>query len=171
MDKKKDELSSIQAGDEEKEDKFVPAPLYKKKLENNRRYDFVKLFEQCNKELSLQQKKRDQIITLYLAIFSFLIPFALSTEQLPILAKGLTFIAVGIIGVMFSFIVVRYRVYKEVYWLCCSSITCLMNFRQEEINKDIVQSVFYYSLDKKGSAYVVKKEKNGKETKHWDRWK
>lgn len=155
----------------EKEDKFVPAPLYKDTLENNRRYDFVKLFEQCNNELGLQQKKRDQIITLYLAIFSFLVPFALSTAQLPMLAKGLTFIAVGIIGVLFSCITVRYRVYKEVYWLCCSTITCLMNFRQEEITKDLVQSVFYYSLDKKGSDYVVETEKDGKITKHWNKRK
>ena len=128
------------------------------KLKENKDYDLGKIYEQAHSELSLQQSKRDQIITIYLALCSFLLPFALGEEMIPIVMKGLLFIIVGIVGMLFSFITVRYREYKEAYWLCCQTITVLLSFKSEELDKSTVQRAFYHCLRKKGKKYLVEKK-------------
>ena len=128
------------------------------KLKENKDYDLGKIYEQAHSELSLQQSKRDQIITIYLALCSFLLPFALGEEMIPITMKGLLFIIVGIVGMLFSFITVRYREYKEAYWLCCQTITVLLSFKTEELDKSTVQRAFYHCLRKKGKKYLVEKK-------------
>ena len=138
--------------------------LEKDKIKEEKDYNLDTLYEHTHSELSLQQNKRDQIITLYLALFSFLIPFALSLESIGLWMKGLIFLVVGVIGVLFSFINVRYRVYKEVYWLSCQALTVLMNVKKEKLNKQTIQRAFFHCLHKKGNGYVVKK---GNE-KVWD---
>lgn len=117
------------------EKKFANMDVGENKLKLSPEYNLTDLYAKAYEELSLQQSKRDQIISLYLAVFSFLIPFSLSLETLSWRNKGWIFIAVGIIGILFSFIIVRYRVYKEVYWMCCQSISTLYNFKQEELDK------------------------------------
>lgn len=129
-----------------------------KKIKKNREYNLEELYNHAHSELSLQQSKRDQIITIYLALCSFLVPFTLGEEVITWTIKGLIFVVIGIVGILFSFVSVRYREYKEVYWLCCQSITVLQNFKDEEINKDTIQQVFYRCLYKKGHKLV----KNGK---------
>lgn len=141
-----------------KEKEFSYNEISENDFNHENKFDLASLYEQTHKELTLQQSKRDQIITLYLSIFSLLIPIAFSVEGFSDLNKGLIFIAVGSIGVIFSVITVRYRIYKEVYWLCCETITCMMNVKSERLNKDIVQSLFYRSLVKKGNNFC----KNGK---------
>ncbi len=131
-------------------------------------FDLPSLYERAYEELALQQAKRDQIITIYLAVFSFLVPFALSMDILSWQSKGLILLAVAIIGVFFSLIIIRYRIYKEAYWLCCQSLTVLMNLRPEEIDKATIQGVYYQSLYKKGHSYVI--EKPGK-PKRFHKWK
>lgn len=127
--------------------------------------DLPKLFEQSQNELSLQQSKRDHIITLFISVFSLLLPLALSLEGITSLTKGLIFLSIGIIGVLFSMIIIRYRIYKEVYWLCCQTITCMMSIEQDKLNKSVIQSLFYRSLNKKGRGYVAKK-KGGKKWRY-----
>lgn len=125
-------------------------------------YNFERLYEHAHAELSLQQTKRDQIITIYLALCSFFIPFVLGEEVIPWNLKGALFIVVGVVGILFAFSTIRYRVYKEIYWLCCQSITVLQNFKQEELDKLTVQKVFYYCLNKKGHGYLIGKENHQK---------
>ncbi len=145
--------------------------LYKTIGEGKRKeqvdYDFVSLHERANDELTLQQSKRDQIITLYLAVFSFLVPFALSLDIVTWQIKGTIFLAVALVGVLFSLAIIRYRVYKEIYWLSCQSITVLMNFKQEELDKETVQAVFYHSLHKKGHSFVKTLEDGGAKFRKW----
>ncbi|MDE6355747.1 MAG: hypothetical protein K2L67_00700 [Clostridia bacterium] len=136
-----------------KEKKFDFKEVTENDINHENKFDLASLYEQTHKELTLQQSKRDQIITLYLSIFSLLIPLAFSIEGFSNLNKGLIFIAVGVIGVIFSVITVRYRIYKEVYWLCCETITCMMNIKNEKLNKDTVQSLYYRSLAKKGNNF------------------
>lgn len=124
------------------------------KLKDKKDYNLEELYNHAHSELSLQQSKRDQIITIYLALCSFLVPFTLGEELITWPIKGLIFMVIGIVGVLFSFVSVRYREYKEVYWLCCQSITLLKNFKEEEINKDTIQKVFYRCLYKKGHKLV-----------------
>lgn len=109
-------------------------------------------YERAYAELGLQQTKRDQIITLYLAMFSFLIPFALSLESLSWRVKGLIFLATAVVGVLFALVIIRYRIYKEVYWLCCQSLTVLQGIRTELLNKETIQQVYYSTLYKKEKA-------------------
>lgn len=53
--------------------------------------DLENLYSLANAELALQQSKRDQIITIYLAMFYFLLPFALSMESIGLQVKGFIF--------------------------------------------------------------------------------
>ncbi len=128
-------------------------------LKSERKHNLFDIYKQAHSELSLQQSKRDQIITIYLALCSFLLPFALGEELIPMQIKGLIFIVSGVIGLLFSYITIRYREYKEVYWLCCQTLTVLQNFEDNKLNKNTVQSAFFHCLNKKGKGYLY--EKNG----------
>ena len=118
--------------------------------------NFDDLYEHAHSELSLQQSKRDQIITIYLAICSFLIPFALGEELIDWNIKGWIFLAAAVVGFLFSGAVIRYREYKEVYWLTCRVIPLLKNYAsspENKISKTIIQQTFYYCIKKKGKKY------------------
>ena len=134
-------------------------PIDESKIKEKKDYDLPGIYEHAHSELSLQQSKRDQIITIYLALCSFLIPFALGDTIKEVWMKGIIFIMVGIVGVLFSYIAVRYREYKEVYWLCCQAITVMLSFKPEELDKSLVQRTFYHCLNKKGKKLL--KDKKG----------
>ena len=119
--------------------------------------DLENLYSLANAELGLQQSKRDQIIGIYLVMFYFLLPFALSMDTITLKVKGYIFLAAAVIGVLFSLIIVRYRIYKEVYWFCCQSITVMMGLKPDALDKATVQAVFYQVMLKKGRKYVVQK--------------
>lgn len=125
--------------------------------------DLENLYSLANAELALQQSKRDQIITIYLAMFYFLLPFALSMDGLGLQVKGFIFLAASVIGWLFALIILRYRIYKEVYWFCCQSITVMMGLKPEGLKKETVQAVFYQVMLKKGKKYV-----RGTEKKTWN---
>lgn len=133
-------------------------PLEAKKAEIN--IDLNSLHERAIAELTLQQSKRDQIITVYLAMFSFLIPFALSQEILTWQVKGLIFFATAVVGILFANIIIRYRIYKEAYWLCCQTITVLFGIKPEHLRKKIIQQCYKDTIYKKGKKFMV--EKKGK---------
>ena len=128
-------------------------------LKEEKNYNLFELYKEAHSELSLQQSKRDQIITIYMALCSFLLPFALGEEIISMQIKGIIFIVLGVIGMLFSYITIRYREYKEAYWLCCQALTVLQNFNEDKLDKKTVQSVFYHCLRKKGKKYL--REKNG----------
>ena len=132
-------------------------PIDTSKLKEKQNYNLEEIYDHAHSELSLQQSKRDQVMTIYLALASFLLPFALGEEMIAMRLKGAIFIVLCIIGVLFAHIAVRYREYKEVYWLCCQTITVLLSFKPEELNKGVVQSTFYHCLNKKGKRYLVPK--------------
>ncbi len=130
-------------------------PIDNTKIKEKKDYDLNSIYRQAHSELSLQQSKRDQIITIYLALCSFLLPFALGEEIIGFQMKGLLFLVVGIVGILFSFITVRYREYKEAYWLCCQAITVLQSFKTEELDKSVIQRAFYHCLNKKGKDFLI----------------
>ncbi|MBQ2840070.1 MAG: hypothetical protein IJE70_01850 [Oscillospiraceae bacterium] len=146
---------AVDAHETENDEEFKNTEINYEKLNREVKYDFSILYDKANQELVNQQQKRDQIIAIYLAIFSFIVPFALSMQNMGMLVKGIIFSLVAIIGVMFALIIVRYRVYKEVYWLCCQALTNLMSFKHEELDKATVQAVYYRCMWKKGNAYVI----------------
>ena len=119
-------------------------------------YDLKELYRLTYEELGLQQSKRDTLISLYIALFSFIIPFTLSmnSQDLPLWGKGVLFCVMGIIGCLMAGIIIRYRMYKEVYWLACRTISQLKNYDTACINKALVQGTFYKTMQKKGKSYV-----------------
>ncbi len=129
------------------------------KLREKKDYNLQEIYKQAHSELSLQQSKRDQIITIYLALCSFLLPFALGEEIIPMSIKGIIFIVVGLVGVLFSYITIRYREYKEAYWLCCQTLTVLQSIKPEELDKATVQRAFAHCLYKKGHGFL--RDQNG----------
>lgn len=110
-------------------------PNYKdyliKENEYNENKDFrlESTYELCINELGLQQSKRDQTIAFYIAIISFVIP-AIIGMDINHYAKAAGFFALYLLGSMLTKVVVRYRIYKEVYWVTCRTISQLYNFDQ-----------------------------------------
>lgn len=139
---------------DEEETLFKPIKIHNGQRKHTFDVDLNALYERAFSELGLQQSKRDQIVTLYLAMFSFLIPFALSLDAVTWQVKGCIFLAAAIVGVLFALVIVRYRIYKEIYWLCCESITVLFGIKNHKIDKKMVQSVFFWSVHKKGKKYL-----------------
>ncbi|MBP7177163.1 MAG: inositol monophosphatase family protein [Thermoclostridium sp.] len=79
-------------------------------------------------------------------------------------AKAAGFFALYVLGFLLAKVVVRYRIYKEVYWITCRTISQLHAFKQEGITKDLVQHIFYMTLKKNmPSVVVMSKRKKGKE--------
>ncbi len=140
---------------------FANKELKNKNIKVVKNYNFASLYEHAHSEMSLQQTKRDQIIALYLSICTFFLPFTLSQDSLSMQAKGLLFLAIGFIGFLMASIIVRYRVYKEIYWASCQCISQLKTFDVDDIDKEVVQALFYQVLKKKSSSFL-KLNKNGK---------
>lgn len=131
------------------------------RMEQFSKKDFMSLeisYEKTVEELGLQQTKRDQIIALYLSILGFVIPSIINLN-VPRIAKGLGFFVIYLIGILFCRIVIRYRIYKEVYWIACRVISQLYNIRSESRNKETVQTLFYRTLKKNSPSVVIKNKK------------
>lgn len=148
----------MSATETKKPETSAKAELFPDVLETEKKpfleVDLDTLYARTFSELGLQQSKRDQIITLYLAMFSFLIPFALSMEGVGWQAKGSILLVAAIVGILFALIIIRYRIYKEVYWLSCQSLTVLHGIKPDALNKEMIQKVYYRTLKKKGKAFL-----------------
>lgn len=137
--------------------KYKDYDLSDKKIVKN--YNWEDLYSHNHSELSLQQTKRDQIISLYMALFTFMIPFAISIDSLEWKFKGMLFIVLGIIGLIFAPVIIRYRIYKEIYWISCKTITQLINYDKDQVNKALVQSIFYKTIKKQAKSSIKIKKK------------
>lgn len=135
------------------EKEFCPADVQEHLRSENIRDYLSLLYDKAYSELGLQQSKRDQLITLYAGIFSFMVSLVASKEN-----AGILFAATGLIGIILSLIVIRYRVYKEVYWLCCQCITVFFGFEPKQLTKENIQSVFYKALCKRAKGYLVHRD-------------
>jgi len=138
-------------------DPFVYIKPKKTSIKVHKIYDLTTIYENAHSELTLQQSKRDQIIVFYLTLVSFLLPFTYSLSNLDNKMRIAVFIGLFIIGAILAVIIIRYKVYKEVYWACCQTLSQLANFEENQIDKNIIQGVFYEVLKKKNpikSGYI-----------------
>ena len=110
-------------------------------------------YELCSSELGLQQSKRDQIIAFYIAIVSFVVP-AVTTLEVENWIKGVSFLALYVLGSMMCVVVNRYRLYKEVYWITCRVISQLYNFDPVKIDKTLIQGLFYKAMLKNAQSIL-----------------
>lgn len=116
--------------------------------------DFADLYKQACSELTLQQTKRDQVIYGFVFLFSFITPILFSLEKMTISQRGLMLLAIFVIGLILSVIIIRYRIYKEAYWITCLTITQLRNLKDEAITKRNIQAMFFLCMKKKWGKYV-----------------
>lgn len=145
---------------------FVPVEINKSEKKVEIHWDSI--YDKAIAELGLQQTKRDQLITIYIALYAFLIPAILETDKISLRVQGFLFLASSILGFLFGVIIIRYRIYKEAYWLCCQSITALMRYDYNVLNKEFIQTVFYRTLEKKGKKYIRKNKKGKIKFRRWN---
>ena len=152
-----------------KEKPFSPDKLKKEyfKDASSIQYDFRTLYIRACEELTLQQEKRDKTISIYVAVIAFLVPVLFTRDagdgQLEPLFIGWTLVIAGFIGLFFSQSIIRYRVYKEVYWITCRVISQLQNICPEHIKKDVIQQLYIHCLNKKWSKFITKPASNKKQ--------
>lgn len=131
--------------------------------------DLDNCYGQTVSELGLQQSKRDQIIAFYLTILGFVIPNVIDME-VGNTGKGIAFIIMYGVGVIFCHVILRYRIYKEVYWIACRVITQMCNIHEVCRNKEVIYTLFFNSLKKNRDTIVVKnKNKKPSLLKSWKR--
>lgn len=135
---------------------------------NSPKFDINELYEKVIAELGLQQSKRDQLITIYLAAFAFIIPPLLSADSPNWIINGSIFIGLGVIGFLFSLIITRYRIYKEAYWLCCRTITVMMDVDEDKWSKENIQQIFYHCMLKKCKKFIKENGKFNKQKFFWN---
>lgn len=128
-------------------------------------HDLKTLYVQACRELTLQQDKRDKTISIYVAVIAFLVPFLFSKETMTLDGFRMTFagwvlVIAGLIGVFFSLSVVRYRIYKEVYWITCSVIAQMQNLLEQSFQKIYIQGLFLHCMEKKWKDYVKDYDEN-----------
>lgn len=122
--------------------------------------DINAMYQRVTEELTLQQSKRDQLLMIYMAAFAFIVPALISKEGISPIFSGCIFVGLGFIGYLFSLIVIRYRKYKESYWICCRTLTVMMTLDKEEWTEHNIQAIYYKCLCKKGGKYVKAKKKD-----------
>ena len=127
-------------------------------LNRDVRHDWSKIYELACKELGVQQEKRDKVINLYLILCGFLVPLAFNVDKLDNIGRALLFIIAGIVGLLFTGIVIRYRVYKEVHWITCSTVTKLPYLKN--VTKENVQAIFLDTMATKASSFFNGKTLN-----------
>lgn len=130
---------------------------YESKLRSYPKFNINNMYERVFDEMALQQTKRDQLITIHLAAFAFVVPAVLDTQKnISPLIGGCIFLALGFIGFLFSLIIIRYRRYKEAYWICCRTLSVMMTMEEENWTKENIQAIFYQCLKKKVSSSMKK---------------
>ncbi len=113
----------------------------------NKDLDLQEIYSECVRELGLQQSKRDQLIAFYLTITGLVSAYLFSSNINPIV-RILIFFALFIIGCFWSTITIRYKVYKEIYWISCKTISSLFSVDRDKIDKAYVQHTFYCVIKK-----------------------
>ncbi len=109
--------------------------------------DLQEMHAQCTQELTLQQSKRDQLIAFYLTITG-LVSTYLFSEKVNLGICAVIFFILFLVGFIWSTVIIRYKVYKDAYWVCCKTISSLYCVEREIIDKAYVQHTFYKAIEK-----------------------
>ena len=108
------------------------------------------------------------ILKSYILLFSIVVPLILSlSEKITPIQAGSMLICIGLIGIIYSLIIIRYRIYKESYWITCIVLTQLINLEEESLTKHNIHALYYQCLRKKWGKYVVTTEDGYKRFAHW----
>lgn len=138
---------------------MIPKKIQKQFYDAEGCMDLDSCYEQAVAELALQQSKRDQIIAFYLTILGFVIPNVIDLD-IKAGAKTVAFVAMYAIGLIFCHVILRYRIYKEVYWIACRVITQLCNIIPSARNEKVIYTLFFRCLEKNRDSIVIKNKDN-----------
>lgn len=115
--------------------------------------DLQTVYSSIETELATQQSKRDQIIAFYLTILGLTASFVFAKDVSNEL-RFAVFVLLSVIGRMWSVVALRYRIYKEAYWIACRTVSMLYTVDRDRIRKPIVQHFYYRSMIKNFSKFV-----------------
>ena len=125
-------------------------------LKSSVSHDWSKIYELACKELGVQQEKRDLVINLYLVVCGLMVSLAFGEKQQEVLNSGILSLVAALVGVMFCKIVIRYRVYKEVHWITCSTLTKMPYLKEDKVTKDNVQAMFAMTMKLNAKPFTLK---------------
>lgn len=115
----------------------------------NPNIDLMEIYKLTINELGIQQSKRDQTIAFYLTLSGIIAGFLFGSSNISKEVSGLFLFLLGIIGIMLSIVIIRYRRYKEIYWITNRAISTL--FSEEDLNnitEERLKNTFYIVLCK-----------------------
>ena len=133
--------------------KWLKDPEIQELLQNNApkidaEVDLQELFSACHQELTEQQRKRDQLIAFYLTLAGILISVAFA-DFATAAYKIWIFAFLALLGFGWTVVILRYRIYKEVYWITCRTISALYTVERDKISKELIQAIFYRTMEKR----------------------
>lgn len=124
-----------------------------------REYNLLKNYELCVDELGVQQTKRDKIISFFITIVGVAIPLFMQLN-LSLLIKTIPFFAIFLLGSIFSIVVIRYKNYKDIYWISCKVISKLSAVEVSLICTDLVKGLFLNILKDNAKGALVYNNSN-----------
>lgn len=125
----------------------------------NEAVDLQTVYSTIDTELATQQSKRDQIIAFYLTILGLTASFVFSKEISNEL-RFVVFALLSVVGRIWSVVALRYRIYKEAYWIACRTVSMLFTVDRSRIKKPLVQHYYYISMIKNFSKFVDRSKIN-----------
>lgn len=138
-------------------EKFTDTQYDPNKTDRYLNVDLMQVYEWSSAEVGLQQNKRDQLVAIYFSMFSVLTAI-LSTQDADWRIGGWIFLAVAIVGYLFSTVILRYRIYKETLWLCCETLTVMMACPRETLGRENIRALYYEAMYKKARKFLKPRE-------------
>ena len=115
----------------------------------NEKVKLQDLYKDCIHELDKQQSKRDQLIVFFISIAGLLTTIIAPNSNISNTLRGITILFIALIGILLVCTVIRYRKYKEVYWVTARTLSTLFsepNF--DAIDEFILKNTLYSCLTK-----------------------
>lgn len=129
------------------------------KMEGERKPPFLdpglnlqELFDKCSSELTAQQSKRDQLIAFYLTLSGLVASYVFAEVKIAWIQAAVCLI-LAVLGYMWITVILRYRIYKEAYWIACRTVNSLFTVYKTKIDKAVLQHLFYKTMVKCGGSY------------------
>lgn len=122
-------------------------------------FDIEEMYDRVVAEMTAQQTKRDQLLMIYFAALAFIFPSLVSAGDISWSISGWAFILLGVVGFLFSLITIRYRLYKEVYWHSCRTLSVMMSVDKCHWKKENIQGILYQCICKKFKKYIKEDRK------------
>ena len=131
-------------------------------------FNIEEMYDRVVAEMTAQQTKRDQLLMIYFAALAFIFPSLISAGNISWSISGWAFIGLGVVGFLFSLITIRYRLYKEVYWHSCRTLSVMMSVDKIHWKKENIQGILYQCLRKKFKKYLLDNGKANIKKFVWD---